>query len=277
MCSTRNCGKGTGFRQPLITMPANNGQLKKQLSGAADELRANSQLKSSEYSVPGLGLIFLRYVVLAAMPLLAFSQSPVRIAGVQEPPELTGEPKKFTPPSEIMRQFVDALPKDEKNIEQVKSGIEKLSKLLQENPDYSDGYFMRALFNRCMLKSDDSEAILKDINTAMSTHAAQKLPGPYESLAEHYSFRAKVWFDRGRYSEALDDLEAAMMQRIDNADKLFGSSGIKPDTTSPNVCIWSLSDLDTLVQRFPKDYRALLFRGLYLEYFAKFDEKYVID
>jgi len=29
--------------------------------GAADELRANSKLKSSEYGVPVLGLIFLRY------------------------------------------------------------------------------------------------------------------------------------------------------------------------------------------------------------------------
>ena len=28
---------------------------------AADELRANSKLKSSEYSVPVLGLVFLRY------------------------------------------------------------------------------------------------------------------------------------------------------------------------------------------------------------------------
>lgn len=43
-------------------MGVNNiGQLEKQLWGAADELRANSKLKSSEYSVPVLGLIFLRY------------------------------------------------------------------------------------------------------------------------------------------------------------------------------------------------------------------------
>ena len=42
-------------------MPANNGELEKRLWGAADELRANSKLKSSEYSVPVLGLIFLRY------------------------------------------------------------------------------------------------------------------------------------------------------------------------------------------------------------------------
>jgi len=42
-------------------MPANTTELEKGLWGAADELRANSKLKSSEYSVPVLGLIFLRY------------------------------------------------------------------------------------------------------------------------------------------------------------------------------------------------------------------------
>jgi type I restriction enzyme M protein len=42
-------------------MPANTTELEKRLWGAADELRANSKLKSSEYSVPVLGLIFLRY------------------------------------------------------------------------------------------------------------------------------------------------------------------------------------------------------------------------
>src|SRR5437667_11657543 len=42
-------------------MPANHSDLEKMLWDAADELRANSKLKSSEYSVPVLGLIFLRY------------------------------------------------------------------------------------------------------------------------------------------------------------------------------------------------------------------------
>jgi type I restriction enzyme M protein len=44
-----------------MTMPANTTELEKRLWEAADELRANSKLKSSEYSVPVLGLIFLRY------------------------------------------------------------------------------------------------------------------------------------------------------------------------------------------------------------------------
>jgi type I restriction enzyme M protein len=42
-------------------MPTNHTEVEKRLWEAADELRANSKLKSSEYSVPVLGLIFLRY------------------------------------------------------------------------------------------------------------------------------------------------------------------------------------------------------------------------
>src|ERR1039458_6815947 len=42
-------------------MSNNHSELERRLWGAADDLRANSKLKSSEYSVPVLGLIFLRY------------------------------------------------------------------------------------------------------------------------------------------------------------------------------------------------------------------------
>ena len=42
-------------------MPGNHNDIEKRLWDAADELRANSKLKSSEYSPPVLGLIFLRY------------------------------------------------------------------------------------------------------------------------------------------------------------------------------------------------------------------------
>ena len=51
-------------------MPANHTEIEKKLWASADELRANSHLKSSEYSVPVLGLIFLRFaeVRFAAQP-----------------------------------------------------------------------------------------------------------------------------------------------------------------------------------------------------------------
>jgi len=42
-------------------MPANHTDLEKQLWDAADELRANSKLRASDYSLPVLGLIFLKY------------------------------------------------------------------------------------------------------------------------------------------------------------------------------------------------------------------------
>lgn len=42
-------------------MPANLSEIEKKLWSSADELRANSNLKASEYSVPVLGLIFLRF------------------------------------------------------------------------------------------------------------------------------------------------------------------------------------------------------------------------
>ena len=41
-------------------MPANTTEIEKRLWEAAGDLRANSKLKSSEYSMPVLGLIFLR-------------------------------------------------------------------------------------------------------------------------------------------------------------------------------------------------------------------------
>lgn len=42
-------------------MPANNNQIEKRLWSAADELRANSKMRAADYSIPVLGLIFLRY------------------------------------------------------------------------------------------------------------------------------------------------------------------------------------------------------------------------
>jgi len=56
-------------------MPNNHNDLEKRLWDAADELRANSQLKSSEFSIPVLGLIFLRYAD------QKFSNAEQRLAG----------------------------------------------------------------------------------------------------------------------------------------------------------------------------------------------------
>ena len=49
--------------------------LEQRLWGAADELRANSKLRANEYSVPVLGLIFLRYAD------VRFSQAEAELEG----------------------------------------------------------------------------------------------------------------------------------------------------------------------------------------------------
>lgn len=42
-------------------MPSINSEIERKLWASADQLRANSKLKANEYSVPVLGLIFLRF------------------------------------------------------------------------------------------------------------------------------------------------------------------------------------------------------------------------
>jgi type I restriction-modification system DNA methylase subunit len=42
-------------------MPSNNAELEKNLWDAADELRANSRLRAADYSIPVLGLVFLKH------------------------------------------------------------------------------------------------------------------------------------------------------------------------------------------------------------------------
>lgn len=45
-------------------MPGNHNDIEKRLWDSADQLRVNSGLKSSEYAMPVLGLIFLRFATL---------------------------------------------------------------------------------------------------------------------------------------------------------------------------------------------------------------------
>ena len=44
-----------------MAVPGNHTDIEKRLWDSADQLRANSGLKSSEYAMPVLGLIFLRF------------------------------------------------------------------------------------------------------------------------------------------------------------------------------------------------------------------------
>jgi type I restriction-modification system DNA methylase subunit len=84
-------------------MPANTTEIEKRLWDAADELRANSKLKSSEYSIPVLGLIFLRYAD------IKFARAEEELVGAQSsaPTAILREMEIILPPIELQNKFTE--------------------------------------------------------------------------------------------------------------------------------------------------------------------------
>jgi tetratricopeptide (TPR) repeat protein len=208
-----------------------------------------------------LGLV----VTVAAMSAQTNS---TRINGIDEPPELTGEPKKVTQASEADRQMYEILKNNFKDESDIRAVLPKLDDFLNRFADYSDGYFLRATCEACILNSRDFASITSDVNKAMS------LTGEIYNVTDYYSLLGKVALARGEYQQAIDDLDKAMRRDLDAADRMFNIEGVKPEKTSPKFCIWTLGDLDVLIAKFPNDYRPRLFRGLYYEFFTTFNETY---
>src|ERR1019366_5287333 len=90
-----------------------------------------------------------------------------------------------------------------------------------------------------------------------------------ESLPALYGIRAKVEFDQGDHSKAIEDLEHAVRLDPRMAERLFGTNVTpnEPKATSP-PCEWNTTVLDGLVKEFPKDYRVYLFRGLHYGFYG---------
>jgi tetratricopeptide (TPR) repeat protein len=195
----------------------------------------------------------------------------VRLQHVAEPPELAGKPGPMpTPPTAASLQFVQskviqaANPKDAKTLA---PAIRELTALIRLEPTNSDFYLLRATLS-CHIRANSTN-ILDDINLSISLHDRSKSTA-YLTLREHYALRAKVEFESGDFEGSIRDLDAAIRKDFDSADDVFNDGNVKPSTTT-QPCVWTQPDLDTLQQRFPKDYRPLLYRGLYLTFFHKFD------
>lgn len=209
--------------------------------------------------------IFLGFALVVAV---SAQTTATRIDGIDEPPELTGEPKKVAQPSDADRQMYEILKNNLKDESDVKAVLPKLNDFLTRFADYSDGYFLRATCKACMLHERDLASITSDVRKAMS------LTGKVYNLTDYYSLLGKVALASGEYQQAIDDLDKAMRGDLDSSDKMFNIDGVKPEKTSPKFCIWTLGDLDALVAKFPNDYRPRLFRGLYYEFFTTFNETY---
>jgi len=196
----------------------------------------------------------------------AFSQI-TKIDGVSEPPELTQPPanfKKVTPVDLQLFEIVGHLT----NQDEAKTALLSLNKFIDDHPDYSDAYFLRAVGKACFQNEPDLASVGADVEHAMSSPG-----GTIYNKTDHYSLLGKVALENKQYGQAMDDLEKAMLGDISNPQKMLNIEGTEPQRQS-KLCSWNLADFDTLVTKFPKDYRAWLFRGLYYEFFTTFKETY---
>jgi len=219
---------------------------------------------------PSFGRAFL----FAVASLFASAQSPMPIAGVKEPPEWCGNPKAIVRPPEALKALGEVFPKDPKDPVQIRAFVAKLDDLLRDVPTYSDGYLMRVVFRRMLPEGGDTNSALADIDKSIATRPDMGFDSAYKTLSQHYSIRGRVHYDAGQFKEALDDLEAGLKQNYDDGERLFNSSGIKPDAKATDACSWSLEELNGLEVRFPKDYRVHVFKGLYQMFFGTFDANY---
>jgi hypothetical protein len=113
-------------------------------------------------------LLLILWCLLLAGSTVAFSQTTsTPIDGVSEPPELTGEPKKFNKPSDADSQLFEII-EHLKDQGETKSTLPKLDDFIRQHPGYSDAYFLRATCKACILDSSEFTSIANDVSAAMS-------------------------------------------------------------------------------------------------------------
>jgi tetratricopeptide (TPR) repeat protein len=194
-------------------------------------------------------------------------RQPILIPGIHEPEEMRVGPvafKKFEPTAPE-RELAEATNNFSK-LNDLPSVLPALDRILAKYPDFADGYVFR-LPARC--ESKDLRGAISDITSALKFMGnSRSLSGTSGSLL---SMQAKLAYANGDYTGAMDVLEKAIRADLEGATQFTNSGEVKPEKTA-SMCVWSETDMDALVQRFPNDYRSHMFRGLYFSKFAPLDE-----
>jgi tetratricopeptide (TPR) repeat protein len=216
------------------------------------------------------GVLLLCSLLVAAETCIAaksdkLKSQPILIPGVQEPDEMRVEPfpiNKVDLPAR-MQELAGAT----NNFSKVDptAMLPALDRILAKYPEFADGYVFR-LYAFC--ESNDRRKAMSDINNAIKFMDNSLVKDNFRSLV---STRAKLLFADGDYAGAMNGLEQAIRSDLHRATDFTNSGAVKPEKTA-SLCVWTEPDMDALVERFPNDYRAFLFRGLYYSFFATFDE-----
>jgi tetratricopeptide (TPR) repeat protein len=191
------------------------------------------------------------------------SAAPILIPGIKEPPELRVEP--FTPkktelsaPDRMMGEIIKTL-----NAKNLALSLPALNQLLAQYPDYADGYTFRV--GALCEAANDTNAISSDLTSAI--RLIDQSSTEKDSFVSLQAMQAKMEFQRGNFAGALDLLERAVASDPKQATQFVNSGGVKPRDKETSICVWTQSDMNELVRRFPNDYRAYMVRGLYYSFF----------
>lgn len=214
-------------------------------------------------------------VLTAALP--APAQTPAFdstvIPGIAEPLELRGEPQSLVQPSQIQKKLAEALPKDN-GPEELKRSLAAVDAVLQQYPRSTEALSMRITLS-CEIGAKDAPLAVADIDELIRLQklAVNENAQPVLlSQSELLKMKAKLEYDAGNHKKALEDLYAAVLWDVRNADNVLNSGGVAPENKSER-CSWCKPDLDQLVKDYPTDYRVYALRGLHYAVFARFDEK----
>jgi len=200
------------------------------------------------------------------------ARQPILIPGIQEPEEMRVEPLpinkvELTAPE---RELAEAMSKFSK-VSLVEM-LPALDRILAKYPDFADGYVFRI---GAVCKSNDRPKIISDLNSALRFMGNSRTGK--DSVGSLLSMQAKLAYANGDYVGAIDGIEKAIRVDFEKATQFTNSGAAEPEKTASSVCVWTESDMDGLVQRFPSDYRSHMFRGLYFSFFVSFkNEDWII-
>lgn len=230
--------------------------------------------RSSRYALLALLLAIGTVLVYRYLPHTQHRQSgavanlhsePILVLGVAEPEEMRVEPFPKYVPTEPERMLADAMKASQGNSDP-NALLPALNRILAKYPEYGDGYAMR-LTSLCMGK--DRAATLSDINNALKYKANSE--DAKDTQASMLSMKAKLEHDGGDDAAAMRDLDTALHADLGEAVHFTNSGATAPEKTA-GACTWTETDMDQLKQRYPADYHAYLFAGLYYGFFSTWND-----
>jgi len=102
--------------------------------------------------------------------------------------------------------------------------------------------------------SKDYKAIGDDIEMALKHRSPSEILSP--SISALYGTKAKIDFGHGDFATVLEDLDTAVNADPSNPNEALNTGTTKPEDSS-NPTLMNLADYNSLVLKFPNDYRRI--------------------